>query len=93
VGRTHLADGEDPEQGRGVLLRRRPGHRPARLAKLQYWNGSAYADVPGASGYPLAKIQYNSVSFTATGTTRLRVLPTGNGTSSVGLLEAKVFGP
>jgi hypothetical protein len=61
--------------------------------KLQYWNGSAYVDVPGAGGYPLAKNQYNTVTFTATSTTRLRVLLTGNGTSSVGLLEAKVYGP
>jgi hypothetical protein len=61
--------------------------------KLQYWNGSAYVDVPGASGYPLAKNQYNSVTFTATDTTRLRVLLTSNGTNSVGLLEAKVYGP
>ncbi|WP_119582884.1 discoidin domain-containing protein [Streptomyces europaeiscabiei] len=61
--------------------------------KLQYWNGSAYADVPGAGSYPLAKNQYNTVTFNATSTTRLRVLLTGNGTNSVGLLEAKVYGP
>ncbi|MDX2931631.1 discoidin domain-containing protein [Streptomyces ipomoeae] len=61
--------------------------------KLQYWNGSAYVDVPGASTYTLARNQYNSVAFTATSTTRLRVLLTGNGTNSVGLLEAKVYGP
>jgi hypothetical protein len=61
--------------------------------KLQYWNGSAYVDVPGASAYPLARNQYNTVTFTATSTTRLRVLLTSNGTDSVGLLEAKVYGP
>jgi hypothetical protein len=61
--------------------------------KLQYWNGSAYVDVPGASGYPLAKNQYDTVTFTATTTTRLRVLLTSNGSNSVGLLEAKVYGP
>ncbi|MDR8408450.1 discoidin domain-containing protein [Nonomuraea sp. 3-1Str] len=61
--------------------------------KLQYWNGSAYADVPGASAYTLTKNAYNTVTFTATGTTRLRVLLTGNGSSSVGLLEVKAFGP
>ncbi|MFJ9009152.1 discoidin domain-containing protein [Streptomyces canus] len=61
--------------------------------KLQYWNGGAYVDVPGASGYPLTKNQYNSVTFTATDTTRLRLLLTSNGTNSVGLLEAKVYGP
>ncbi|GAA2942101.1 MULTISPECIES: galactose-binding domain-containing protein [Streptomyces] len=61
--------------------------------KLQYWNGSAYVDVPGASGYPVAKNQYNAVTFTATNTTRLRVQLTSNGSNSVGLLEAKVYGP
>ncbi len=61
--------------------------------KLQYWNGSAYVDVPGAGAYPLAKNQYNPVSFTATSTTRLRVLLTGTGSSSVGLLEVKAYGP
>jgi hypothetical protein len=61
--------------------------------KLQYWNGSAYVDVPGASAYPLAKNQYNTVTFTATNTTRLRVLLTSTGTNSVGLLEVKAYGP
>ncbi|KUN85603.1 discoidin domain-containing protein [Streptomyces griseoruber] len=61
--------------------------------KLQYWNGSSYVDVPGASGYPLARNQYDSVTFTATSTTRLRVLLTSNGSNSVGLLEAKVYSP
>lgn len=61
--------------------------------RLQYWNGSSYVDVPGASGYPLAKNQYNTVTFTATSTTRLRVLLTSNGSNSVGLLEAKVYSP
>ncbi|MGW7478743.1 discoidin domain-containing protein [Nonomuraea muscovyensis] len=61
--------------------------------KLQYWNGSAYVDVPGASAYGLAKNQYNTVTFTAIGTTRLRVLLTGAGSSSVGLLEVKAYGP
>lgn len=60
--------------------------------KLQYWNGSAYADVPGASAYTLAKDADNTVTFTAVNTTRLRVLLTGNGTSSVGLLEVKAYG-
>ncbi|MEW1846709.1 xylosidase, partial [Nonomuraea angiospora] len=60
---------------------------------LQYWNGSAYVDVPGASAYTLTKNAYNSVTFNATSTTRLRVLLTGNGSNSVGLLEVKAYGP
>ncbi|MEV1174284.1 discoidin domain-containing protein [Nonomuraea sp. NPDC049784] len=59
--------------------------------KLQYWNGSAYVDVPGSSAYTLTKNAYNSVTFTATSTTRLRVLLTGNGSNSVGLLEVRAY--
>jgi len=56
--------------------------------KLQSWNGSAYVDVAGASGYPLALNQYNHVTFNSVNTTRLRVL-IQSGTQSVGLLEVK----
>lgn len=59
--------------------------------KLQYWNGSGYVDVPGASGYPTVINQYNTVTFPAISTTRLRVALT-SGTNSVGLLEVKAFG-
>jgi hypothetical protein len=59
--------------------------------RLQYWTGSAHADVPGASGYPTAINQYNRVTFGAVTTTRLRVLLT-SGTDSVGLLEVKATG-
>jgi hypothetical protein len=58
---------------------------------LQYWNGSAYVAVPGASGYPIAANQYNTVTFTSVSTTRLRVVLNSTGTSSVGLLEVKAF--
>ncbi|SNY63925.1 discoidin domain-containing protein [Paractinoplanes atraurantiacus] len=58
--------------------------------KLQYWTGTAYADVPSASGYPTAANQYNQVTFGQISTTRLRVALT-SGTASVGLLEVKAF--
>ncbi|GAA0971507.1 hypothetical protein GCM10009555_022620 [Acrocarpospora macrocephala] len=61
--------------------------------KLQSWNGTAYVDVPGASGYTLTKNAFNNVTFTATSTTRLRVLLTGNGSNSVGLLEVRAYAP
>ncbi|MEU9831890.1 discoidin domain-containing protein [Streptosporangium sp. NPDC048047] len=60
--------------------------------KLQYWNGGAYADVPGAGAYTLARNAYNTVAFTGVSTTRLRVLLTGSGSSSVGLLEVRAYG-
>jgi hypothetical protein len=56
---------------------------------LQYWNGSAYVAVPGASGYPVALNVYNRVTFTSLSTTRLRVV-LNSGQGSVGLLEVKV---
>ena len=59
--------------------------------KLQSWNGSSYVDVPGASAYTLTKNAYNTITFPAVSTTRLRVVLTATGTSSVGLLEVKAF--
>ncbi|MCG5213552.1 Ig domain-containing protein [Streptosporangium sp. KLBMP 9127] len=57
--------------------------------RLQYWNGSAYADLPGT--YPVALGRYNRVTFAQVNTTRLRVvLQSGQG--SVGLLEVKAYG-
>lgn len=67
------------------------GVRAPASWKLQYWNGGAYADVPGASGYPTALNRYNRVSFTEVSTTRLRVVLT-SGQDSVGLLEVKAYG-
>jgi hypothetical protein len=68
------------DDGQGVRL-------PASW-KLQYWNGSAYADVPGT--YPIALDRYNRVTFEAVNTTRLRVV-LQSGTASVGLLEVKAY--
>jgi hypothetical protein len=59
---------------------------------LQYWNGSAFVDVAGASGYPRAANQYNAVTFTPVSTTQLRVV-LQSAADSVGLLEVKAFGP
>ena len=93
MGPADLVVRADAELGRGLLLRRqRQGIDLPASWKLQYWNGTAYVDVAGASGYPLAVNQYNHVTFTAVSTTRLRVL-LQSGTASVGLLEVKAFGP
>ncbi|GAA3239686.1 hypothetical protein ACFO1B_09305 [Dactylosporangium siamense] len=59
--------------------------------RLQYWTGSAYADVPGASGYPVTANAYITVTFTQVSTARLRVVLQSNGTNSVGLLEVKAY--
>ncbi|RDI34456.1 galactose-binding domain-containing protein [Lentzea flaviverrucosa] len=59
--------------------------------KLQYRTGSAYADVPGASGYPATIDQRNQVTFSAVSTTRLRAV-LQSGANSVGVLEVKASG-
>ncbi|MEV6157876.1 Ig domain-containing protein [Nonomuraea sp. NPDC052129] len=56
--------------------------------KLQYWNGTAYVDIPGT--YPTALNAYNHVTFTGVNTTKLRVA-LQSGQASVGLLEVKAF--
>ncbi|MFG1679603.1 Ig domain-containing protein [Nonomuraea sp. NPDC049269] len=56
--------------------------------KLQYWNGTAYVDIPGT--YPTALNAYNHVNFGPVSTTRLRVA-LQSGQASIGLLEVKAF--
>lgn len=58
--------------------------------KLQSYNGSAYVDVTGATGYPVAINRYNEVNFTSVSTTRLRIVLT-SGQGSVGLLELRAY--
>jgi hypothetical protein len=59
--------------------------------RLQYWNGSAFVDVPSPSGYPTVINQYNRVTFASVTTTQLRIV-LQSGQASVGLLEVKAFG-
>ncbi|MET8990650.1 Ig-like domain-containing protein [Nonomuraea wenchangensis] len=56
--------------------------------QLQYWNGTAFVDIPGT--YPVAADAYNAVSFDAVTTSRLRVR-LESGAASVGLLEVKAY--
>jgi hypothetical protein len=58
--------------------------------RLQYWTGSAYADVTGASGYPVSTNQYNAVNFNQVSSTRLRIV-LQSGAASVGLLELRAY--
>jgi hypothetical protein len=64
------------------------GVRAPASWRLQYWNGSAYADIPGT--YPTALNAYNRVTFGAVSTSRLRVV-LESGAASVGLLEVKAY--
>jgi hypothetical protein len=64
--------------------------RPASWS-IQYWNGSAWVNVPDASGYPTALNQFNATSFGEVTTTQLRAnLQTRSDASGVGLLEWRV---
>lgn len=56
--------------------------------KLQYWTGTAYADLP--SSYPVAVNQFNNASFPSVTTTKLRAVLT-SGAGSVGLVEFRAF--
>jgi hypothetical protein len=69
-----------------------------RSWKLQYWDGTAFKDVTGATGFdPAVRGSTNNVSFDAVTTTRLRAtfnaLPNAAGTaySAVGVSEWRVF--
>jgi hypothetical protein len=59
--------------------------------RLQYWTGSAYADVAATTGYPVAANRYNEVAFNQVSTSRLRVV-LQSGAASVGLLEVRAYG-
>jgi hypothetical protein len=53
---------------------------------VQYWNGSAFVDVPSPGTYPEADNTFNHVSFGSITTTKLRlVMPSGLG--SVGVIQ------
>jgi hypothetical protein len=53
---------------------------------VQYWNGSAFVDVPNPSAYPAADNVFNHVSFGSVTTTKLRVAMQ-SGLGSVGVIQ------
>ncbi|MDI5975953.1 glycoside hydrolase family 43 protein [Amycolatopsis magusensis] len=59
--------------------------------KAQYWNGSAYVDVPGQSPCGVAGNTFNTTTFTAVSTTRLRLSITSKPDFSTGVLEWQAF--
>ncbi|MEV4802075.1 glycoside hydrolase family 43 protein [Nonomuraea sp. NPDC049421] len=59
--------------------------------RLQYWNGSAYVPVPGASGCGTAANAFNVTTFTPVSTTRLRLSITSRTGYSTGVLEWRAF--
>ncbi|MFD0206423.1 MULTISPECIES: glycoside hydrolase family 43 protein [Saccharothrix] len=59
--------------------------------EVQYWNGSAYVDVPGQSACGVAGNTFNTTTFTAVSTTRLRLSITSKPDFSTGVLEWQAF--
>jgi len=59
--------------------------------EVQYWNGSAYVDVPGQSACGVAGNAFNTTTFTAVSTTRLRLSITSKPDFSTGVLEWQAF--
>lgn len=55
--------------------------------QVQYWNGSAYVNVPNSSSCGVAPNTYNVTTFGAVSTTRLRLNITSRSGFSTGLLE------
>jgi hypothetical protein len=53
---------------------------------VQYWNGSAFVDVPNPGTYPAADNTFNHVTFGSVTTTRLRVV-LQSGLGSVGVIQ------
>ena len=53
---------------------------------VQYWNGSAFVDVPSPGGYPVADNTFNHVTFGSITTTKLRVV-LQSGLGSVGVIQ------
>jgi len=54
---------------------------------VQYWTGSAWADVSNQGGEPTAINTFNQVSFDPVTTTGLRVSMQSSGTASVGVIQ------
>ena len=53
---------------------------------IQYWNGSAFADVPNPGTYPIADSTFNAVTFDPVTTSKLRVV-LNSGLASVGVIQ------
>jgi hypothetical protein len=54
---------------------------------VQYWTGTAWANVSSQSGEPTAINTFNQVTFDPVTTTKLRISLVGTGTASVGAIQ------
>lgn len=60
--------------------------------QFQYWTGSAWANLPNATACGVAANTFNTVTFSAVTTTRLRLNITSRPGLSTGALEVQAFG-
>lgn len=60
---------------------------------VQYWNGSAWAEVGNASGYGLLPDRYNTTIFTPVTTNRIRLNVKAKVDFSTGIQSWRVYGP
>lgn len=59
---------------------------------IQYWNGSAWVNVSGASGYGVQPDRYNTTTFTPVTTNKIRLNIVAKATTSTGIQSWKVYG-
>jgi len=69
----------------------RRGVRLPEACRLLYWDGSDFVAVENPSGLGVAGDQYNSTTFDAVRTSKLRLEIDANDTFSTGVLEWKVY--
>jgi DUF1680 family protein len=69
----------------------RRGVRLPRACRLTYWDGGRFVPVPNASGLGVEADKYNTTTFAEVTTSRLRLEFDGDGRSSTGILEWKVY--
>jgi hypothetical protein len=80
----------DPPRPKGIPGADGDGLSAPESYKILYWNGSSFLPVTGAKGLGLAADAFNTTSFDAVKTTKLRLemIPKGSGS---GILEWKVY--
>ncbi|WP_306308134.1 galactose-binding domain-containing protein [Paenibacillus macerans] len=59
---------------------------------IQYWNGSAWVNVSGASGYGVQPDRYNTTTFTPVTTNKIRLNIVAKASTSTGIQSWKVYG-
>ncbi len=67
------------------------GVRLPKACRLKYWNGNAFVTLTNATGLGLAENRFNPTTYPELTTTKLRLEFDGNGDSSTGILEWRVY--